>query len=54
MRITLSPAQQNALKIFHFQDHTRYQIRFGYLKQPHLWSVISNFISFARQSAHLL
>ena len=54
MRMTLSPAQQNALKIFHFQDHTRYQIRFGYLKQPHLWSVISHFISFARQSAHLL
>ena len=54
MRMTLSTTQRAGLKIFHFQDRTRYQIRFGYLKQPHLWSVISNFISFARQSAHLL
>jgi len=47
VRTALSEEEISGLKVFHFGESTRYQIRFGWLKQAYRWSTISSFIELA-------
>lgn len=47
VRTALSEEEISGLKVFHFSESTRYQIRFGWLKQAYRWSTISSFIELA-------
>lgn len=44
---TLSEQQISQLRVFHFGESTRYQIRFGWLGQAYRWSTISSFMELA-------
>ncbi len=45
---TLTEEQLSKLEIIHFQNDTKYPIRFGYKKKPYQWSIISEFIRIAK------
>ncbi|WP_283610406.1 LysR family transcriptional regulator [Faecalispora anaeroviscerum] len=47
VRTALSENEISSLRVFHFSDSTRYQIRFGWLKQAYQWSTISSFTELA-------
>ncbi|MBQ4539450.1 MAG: LysR family transcriptional regulator [Oscillospiraceae bacterium] len=47
---TLSEQQLKSLKVFRFGEKAQYMIRIGYLKQSYNWSIISDFIKYARTS----
>lgn len=49
MQTALSPEQLASLEIFCLGGSAEYPIRFGYLKQPYQWSMISEFIRISRQ-----
>ena len=44
---TLSPAQLSSLNRVHFDQNSRYMIRFGWLEQPYQWNMISHFVDMA-------
>lgn len=46
-RATLSGEQMESLELIRLGERGKYQIRFGYLKQPYQWSIISEFIETA-------
>ncbi len=46
-RAVLTPAQLDQLRLIRLGDSAKYPIRFGYLKQPYQWNIISEFIRIA-------
>ena len=48
----LTEKELASLHTLHFGDIARYQIKFGWLKQPYCWSMTSNFIKIASGLIH--
>ena len=49
IRPSLTPQQEAQLELIHLGEEARHMIHFGYLKQPHQWSVITDFIHMAQE-----
>ena len=49
VRTTLSEEAVEHLHVIHFAEGTRYMIRFGSMKQSYEWSMLSKFISYAKE-----
>lgn len=49
-RAALTPAQMEALVLFHLGEDASIQIRFGYLPHSYQWSILSEFIQTARKT----
>lgn len=52
IKALLTERELATLRILHFGDVARYQIKFGWLKQPYCWSMTSNFIKIASGLIH--